>query len=131
MMALGLTACGILGPEPVCGCEPTGGEAVIAGAVVDLASAPVAGATVVKELLPNAPCSATAPGSSPASVVTGSPGGRFRFTNAWAGGNKCWRLWAMPPAGLPRAPSESLIVNINFSGSRAVPDSVELLLRLR
>lgn len=104
---------------------------MIAGAVVDPSNAAAVGATVTEELLPNAPCLSTAAGLMPSYAVTNAPSGRFAFSNVWTGGNKCWRLWATPPAGSGLSASDTVLVNIDFSGMGAKPDSVELLLRLR
>ena len=104
---------------------------MIAGAVVAPSNVAVVGATVTKELLPDAPCSSSATGLVPSQAVSNAPLGRFAFSNAWSGGKKCWRLWAVPPAGSGLSASDTVIVNIDFSGIGAKPDSVEILLRLR
>jgi hypothetical protein len=64
------------------------------------------------------------------SAVTDATG-RFRLTVAWSGGDKCFRVWASPPSGTSFAPSDTQVINIDFRGFSAVPDSVELTLRLR
>lgn len=77
------------------------------------------------------PCLSTATGLMPSYTITNAPSGWFAFSNVWTGGNKCWRLWATPPAGSGLSASDTVLVNIGFSGMEAKPDSVELLLRLR
>ena len=70
-------------------------------------------------------------GLMPSYTITNAPSGWFAFSNVWTGGNKCWRLWATPPAGSGLSASDTVLVNSGFSGMGAQPDSVELFLRLR
>ena len=132
LLVLVISACDALGPRPVCGCEPPmGGQAVITGVVVDAASVPVSASQVTWQLLPNAPCSSAAAALPMSETTTSSTSGRFRLAMAWAGANKCFRVYALGPAGSLLAPSDTQVVGIDFSGVRAVPDSIELTLRLR
>ena len=132
-LAVALTACdSIIGVRPVCACSPPGGgTAIIAGQVVTAADAPAAGAVVTWEVLNNAPCQNTASPSAMKAVVTASADGRFRHPTAWSGGNKCFRVFARAQGAAPgSASSDTHVVNIDFGLQGAVPDSVELLIRL-
>jgi hypothetical protein len=115
--------------EPLCACQPPGGgTAVVTGTVFDPTSAPVEGATVTVRLVKDLTCEEVEP------TITGhvqsTTAGRFRATQSWAGGRKCFRVWAEPPLGSGLAPSERQYVRIDYL-DRPVPDSVDLVLRLR
>jgi hypothetical protein len=128
-----MAGCDILGPKPVCGCSPLGGgTAVIAGRVLTASDAPAPGASVTWELLTNAPCQNSPTPSLMKAVVTANNDGRFRHTTSWSGGNKCFRVFARAQGATSGSPSsDTQVVNINFALEGPVPDSVELLLRLK
>jgi hypothetical protein len=125
--ALGLLACGGI-TEPVCACSPPEDpRAVITGLVTTGAQEPVPGARVKVQLM-DEPC-------TPLPVllvdtVQAGANGRFRHTESWSGGRKCFRVWAEPPQGSPLAASDSQFVRIGFLQAPR-PDSVEVALRLR
>ena len=115
--------------EPLCACSPPGGgTAVITGSVTDAAANPVVGAIVQVRLMNNATCD-----EMPVTVTrtaTSGTAGRFRHTESWSGGDKCFRLWAEPPQGSSLSASESRLVRIDF-GMTVSPDSVDVALQLR
>ena len=126
-----VAGCDIVGPKPVCGCPPTGGWASINGRVVTASDALAPGATVTLQLLNDAPCENVTPSSLQVKLTTAAGDGRFRLIEAWAGGSKCFRLFARPAGAAAGATSDTQIVNIVYGAVGAVPDSVELLLRLK
>ena len=127
-----VAGCDIVGPKPVCGCTPlVGGSAVIAGRVVTAADAAAPGATVTLQLLNDAPCQNVTPNFLQVKAVAAGSDGRFKLTEAWSGGSKCFRLFARPAGAASGATSDTQIVNITYGAGGAVPDSVELLLRLK
>lgn len=131
MMAALVAGCDIIGPKPVCGCTPIGGWAAITGRVVTASDAAAPGAVVTLQLLADAPCANVTPASLQVRMATAGADGRFRLIEAWSGGSKCFRLFARPAGAATGATSDTQVVNIQYGVGGAVPDSVELLLRLK
>ncbi len=131
VLGLLVMACDILGPTPVCACSPIGGWAAITGRVVTASDAAAPGAVVTLQLLADAPCENVTPSSLQVRMATAGDDGRFRLIEAWSGGNKCFRLFARPAGAATGATSDTQVVNIQYGVTGAVPDSVELLLRLK
>lgn len=116
--------------EPICACSPPGGgTAVITGTVRSPALAPVAGAAVQVRLMNNETC--TEPQGTVVHAVQTDGAGRFRHTESWSGGRKCFRVWAEPPQGSALARSDSQFVRVDFLDTGVSPDSVDLALQLR
>lgn len=131
-LVLIVAACDILTPKPVCGCTPLGGgSAVVTGIVRNSSDALAPGALVTMQVLQDAPCQNVTPSATITTIVTAGADGRFRQPTAWGGGNKCFRLFARPAGSPAGVTSDTHIVNIEFRYEGAVPDSVELLLRLK
>lgn len=114
-----------------CACTRVVPFAVIAGAVRTSANAAAPAASVTLEVLPDAPCNAAAPGALNPVIIAASGDGRFRHPVAGGIGQKCFRLFARPAGTATGPTSDTAIVSIEFGTTAAVPDSVEILLRLR
>lgn len=112
-----------------CACTLPVPTAVLAGAVQTAANAPASGALITVEPVLDAPCSAVA--QDPLIVVAMSDG-RFRHVApGYTSGSQCFRLFARPAGAATGPTSDTANVIILFGGPKAVPDSVEVLLRLR
>ena len=123
-----LVACDTI-TEPLCACSPPGGgTSVITGTVMDPASNPVAGSTVQVRVMQNESCEEM--GTTITRAATSGADGRFRHTESWSGGRKCFRVWAEPSQGSGLSASESQLVRIDF-GDTVTPDSIDVTLRLR
>ena len=131
VLVLFIAACDIIGPKPVCGCTPHAGLAVITGTVRSADDALAPGALVTMQVLEDAPCQNVSPQATITAVATAGSDGRFRHSTAWVGGSKCFRLFARPPGAASGVTSDTQVVNIDFQMSGAVPDSVELTLKLK
>ena len=125
-----VAGCDIIGPRPVCGCSPTESWASINGRVVTASDAVAPGATVTLQPL-NAQCESATPPSLQVKTTTSTEDGRFRFIEARGMGTICFRLFARPAGAAAGATSDTQIVSIVYGAGGAVPDSVELLLRLK
>lgn len=124
-----LVACTAI-TEPGCACSPPGGgTGVITGTVTSPAMAPVAGAAVQVRLMHDETC--TDPQATVVRTVQTNVSGRFRHTESWSGGRKCFRVWAEAPQGSTLARSDSQFVRVDFLDAGVTPDSVELTFQLR
>jgi hypothetical protein len=114
--------------EPICACSPVGGgDAIITGYVTNPEMQAVENATVnVRLLMDN--CSV--PDTLIVRTSRTGPTGRFRHKESWAGGYKCFRVWAEPPPGSALVASDGENVRIEYL-REVFPDSIELHLQLR
>jgi hypothetical protein len=129
LTALGLLLTSSCITEPLCACSPPGGgTAVITGTVGDPRSAPVEGASIRIRVVHDGTCEE--PSYTVTRAVASDAAGRFRHTESWSGGRKCFRVWAEPPQGSALSASEPQNVRIDFLDA-VIPDSVDLRITLR
>lgn len=126
-----VAGCDIVGPKPVCGCSPSASAAAITGRVMTASDAAAPGATVTLQMLNSAQCENGTPSSLQVKTTTAAEDGRFRLVEARDRGSLCFRLFARPAGASAGATSDTQIVNIVYGAEGAVPDRVELLLRLK
>jgi hypothetical protein len=126
--ALVLAACDLIGPPPICGCQPSPPlAAVVSGLVLGPADAPVEGAVVsIQKITPACTLASTLP---PISTSAGADG-RFEHKQYWtsAGTTTCYRIWAEPASGSPLVASDTQTFQVAYP---VVPDSIEFVLRLK
>ena len=133
-MLVAIAGCGILDPDPICGCTPPLHTKSMTGEVQRPVEAPIGPVRVITESFrDDDPTAAIVCGETGQAIVRtetlASGSGSFSTLVRWDVSQACARIWAETQSGTPIMVSDTLIYPLDVATASAPVNDIVLQLR--